>query len=101
MVKPLPSLAFRWISLFLIIEVGQCLLTCLLTCRKTYEFRETCNINAPIKLERPSPQPYPTINIALGFVSALLTSTVNYIFPSLVDVDMGLTALQDCWSIFL
>lgn len=41
MAKPLPLLAFGWISLFLIIEVGQCLLTSLFTCRKkTYEFRE-------------------------------------------------------------
>lgn len=34
MVKLLPSLAFGWISLFLITEVGQCLFTSLLTCRK-------------------------------------------------------------------
>lgn len=81
MVKPLPWLAFGWVSLFLIIEVGQCLLTSLLTCEKkqTYEFRETCNINAPIKQGRLSPQSYHTINIALGFVSKLLTSPVNHI----------------------
>lgn len=95
MVKPLLSLAFGWISLFLITEVGQCLLTSLLTCRKTYGFREACNINAPITQWGPSLQPHPTISIGLCFASVLEPSSINIIVCSML-VDKVLKPLQDC-----